>query len=127
MQKENRLSTHWRTSKSWNLSDLIFHCEKIVTLYDDKKAYNSCLHLCFLLASELINDPILILTFQYSNHKSHAVLKTHDYIIDLSVGMILNSKKAIIHKFSFFDEKRYKRYYNEKVETVSAIHISREI
>jgi len=77
------------------------------------------------LASELLTDSLLILIFLYEDFKSHAVLNIDSILIDLSVGVIMNNKKEVWHKFSHFNQSRFDKFYKKEILKVNAIRINR--
>ena len=119
------MSTPWKTYTKWESTNLLYHCDKTLEIYTDRYTNNACLHLCFLLASELLTDSLLILIFLYEDFKSHAVLNIDSILIDLSVGVIMNNKKKVLHKFSHFNQSRFDKFYKKEILKVNAIRINR--
>ena len=85
--------------------------EKLGARYN--KSLQNCMHASFLVASELLipaQHNILLCTFQYET-KSHMVAAKNKLYFDLWVGVIINLDYKIQHKFSFFDEEKFNRFY----------------
>ena len=77
------------------------------------KSLQNCMHASFLLASELLvpeQHNIILCIFRYGK-RSHMVVIKDKLYFDLWVGAIINRKYIIEHKFSFFNEDRFNKFY----------------
>ena len=86
--------------------------ENLGIIYQD--SLSNCLHASFIAASELLIPEIkniIICIFHYHNDKSHTVVLLDNFYYDLWVGAIINRKYMIEHKFSFFNEDKFKKFY----------------
>ena len=98
--------------------------EKLGLRYNN--SLQNCMHASFLLASELLTPEqpnILLCTFQYGK-KSHMVIIKNKLYFDLWVGAVVTLDYKIHHKFSFFDEEKFNRFYvKDKPRSINLITI----